>query len=218
MTFFKKYKDGYYYNKYAYYKYYYNKYAYYTNLFHKYTSLKTFLENIFNNTESIEKYHTSEIIKFNGIDFGVSKKEIKKKFGKPVFKWNNRRIVNHSLFVYKMYIGNYKTNVEFHFYNKVFFAGKYVFSNALSEGDRKKIEKIIFEKYKVNKAELIQDKLMIVNKQLNSIIIQNEINYTLTYLTGDTFLIDNIHRQIKNINYRIEKIKKHIDSDLKRKL
>lgn len=198
--------------------YYNSKDYHYNSIFDNYINPKYISDVIFG-INSLNSVDTNEIIKFRGIvEFGTLEKNVEKLVGKPIFYFRNQKLKNHSIFFYKLQIGDFKINVEFHFYRKIFLMGVHSFCNTRAEWGKDKIEKIIFEKYGINKTESTIDKLSIVDKHRNSITINDELSYSITYLSGDSSLLDSFHRDIQHTNSaprkNEERIEKHLRNNL----
>ena len=185
---------------------------YQLTVFDRYTNLKSLMR-VFCDSQSSHSFTTTENIKFKGsIEFSTPESQVIKTLGNPIVYFENPELQNHSILFYKCFIGNFKTNLELHFYDEKFFMGVYSFNRIKGNADKNKIKNILYEKYKVTGEAGKDDDLVIVDKNSNTVMISDHINYSYIYISGNDEIlaelksnIDHIISIVKNKEKRIER-------------
>ncbi len=137
----------------------------------------------------------------------TTQKKIKSKFGKPDWIINHKKYsYTISILFYRIFLGEYKVKLEFHFANNELFFYNYYFSY-LKEHDRNKLLKILEKKY-LNNNIFEWNNNSIVDENNSMITLQNNINFQINYII-----------QNKNFFNKIEEIQtqQKLKSDLKKK-
>jgi len=96
--------------------------------------------------------------------------------------------------------------------------GVYSLSKVKNESSGNKIERILFDKYGIIRNESKPKRPMIVDAQENSILISNELFYSITYLSGDMVLLDSFHKEIQNVISQKKSMQAPLDRHLRRNL
>ena len=161
----------------------YYSYSYYRDKsFFMYNNIES-LCGIFDNKNTVIK--TEETISLTTkIHFGSNPKSVKKKLGKPSCYINKSiNSLDFNIFFYKMYMGEYKTKHDIHFYEDKLYYFSYVFSY-FNHSDKEFIKKIICKKYLNQECEL--NNSTITDKYGNTLFITDNVDFTINYLTGDS--------------------------------
>ncbi len=198
----------------------YSGYSHYYKLtvFDRYTNLNSLVK-IICETKTSDSYCTEETIKFKGkIDFGTPKSQVIKTLGSPFLYFENPELKSHTVIFYKCYIGNYKTNLELHFFNQIFFMGVFTFNQVSDPKEKNKIKDILFEKYKVSNEECKNENQIIVDKHQNRILINDNIHYSIVYISGNEIIQNNIKNNIEQITSLIKIKEQRITTHIKNNL
>lgn len=104
-----------------------------------YNSLKNRLETdgYFKSLVSINKNYTAldtaKRISFkSSIQFGSSKRDVKKRLGIPLVEIKNSLEKDHEVLLYKLFVGPYRATCEFHFFKGLFLVGSYTLNNQVN--------------------------------------------------------------------------------------
>lgn len=179
------------------------RYYYYLSFCERYSNLKI-LSNIIHFKLNTSVNKTNNFIKFKGsIEFGNSSKSIIKQLGKPLMSLSNKSLKNHTVYIHKHYIGDYKTTLETHYLNDKFFMGVFNFNHIQ---DKNKIKYMLANKYLPNNKVNMNQNFSIVDKLGNSIQINDDVKYSLIYLSGDNL----IKQEILNTHLYKEISKKEV--------
>ena len=180
---------------------YYSKNYYQTKSFAIYHNLES-LTKLFD-CSKLEVIETKTPIFLNkNIEFGSNQKTVKKKIGKPSFKFfRTLSSLDFKILLYRMYLGGYKAKQEVHFYEDSLYYFNYIFSY-LSTSDKENIKKLLCKKYLQEGCELKGK--VIIDKYRNKLYITENVDFTINYLTGDISIlkefvalkeVDKIHHQ-----------------------
>ena len=131
-------------------------------------------------------------IGIENIPFGISKRRLVKIKGKPNYV-QHKVPTSHTLqtVFYREYLYGIKCILQFHFYKDQFFYGQIEFRSSES-GFTDSLLQIINEKYKV---EHLTDR-PIVDPYNNQVIFKNDINPSLSYLSGDELIKESIRNEL----------------------
>ncbi len=149
---------------------------------------------VFNENKFI--LNTEQSVLFYNIPFGVSQKVIVQKFGNPRHKLDNdSKIKGHEVYFYKFNFYGIVAKCEVHFINKTFFLASYFFNRTM-DGVSKEVLDIIVQKYTKDDRFAHENAFQIEDQQKNKLIIENDVDYVLTYLSGDANLYASVLNQI----------------------
>lgn len=145
-----------------------------------------------------KKLETPTEINFNkNISFGSSIQDIQQELGKPNLIHKKSDAFNYNVMFYRFKIGGHKTKCEFHLLDGHLFFYTYLFSY-LSKKDKLELQKIIASKYlEEADAEILDHK--IVDHRKNMIIVEDAIDFTVAYLSGDSSTYGKISRGLKKV-------------------
>lgn len=182
-------------------KYKFNKY-YPKDYFFNRLVLKTFNISKYTNVHKSKKGLSSDTdITFdNDINFGDSPFSIWRKLGNSSFKYERKGDYRHKILLYKLYIGNYKTKIEYHFFNKQLFFITYTFPDL---NDYSKLKNMIKNKY-LDDTNINLEDHKIMDRNNNILYLDTSMEFTLNYFTGNEYIIDHIEGKLSDIKKKVE--------------
>ncbi len=142
----------------------------------------------------------------NGFDFGISKREVIRRKGRPVSKKKSLVITNFSAILYPSSIRGYKTDMEFHFYNTKLFLIVYVFKN-INTTESNQIINTIQKKYLQEETKDISC-VKIVNADKNMLLVDNMFELRINYMSSDI----NMFNEISDFNQSVYKKSKTLEN------
>jgi predicted DNA binding CopG/RHH family protein len=132
----------------------------------------------------------------SSIQFGSSKREVKKTLGTPLIEYTNPQNKSHEVFFYKVFLGNYKARCEFHFFKDAFLVGRYTLSN---DANFNSLKKSIEKKY--TKGTVLQ--------AFDKICLHDPDGNTLTIATASfTLCLVYVHRLSQDFAEMTKQLKK----------
>ena len=140
-------------------------------------------------------YSTEKISFSDKISFGDSPFSLWLKSGKSSFKYEKREEYRHKIVLYKVYFGNYKAKIEYHFFNKKLFFITYSFPELK---DPEKVINMIKKKYKID-ASIDLETSKIIDANNNILYLDTSLEFTINYFTGDKFIVDSIEGKLIDI-------------------
>ena len=167
-------------------------------LIDKYETIESLIGNL-EKGKYAEKSTRKKIIFRNEFDFGLTTKEFVQKMGRPTYVVKNDNIEGHSIFLYKVVMGEIKTRCEVHFLNNSFFMANYSFRN-ISDEDIKWFFNIIHEKYLDPGTNRYST--MVISDRDENIILLNQQDYSFS-ISYSNWKNDEI-TQLKKIVEKLE--------------
>jgi len=173
----------------------YTRYYYYEMLSDKYRDGQ-FYSDAINNFKTLNKIETDTEISLvdNKKLQEIRIKDIVKKYGKFNYKITNEDLFEIDILFYKLKLGKHKTKLEFHFLENTLFFYTYTFSHLNAE-DKNEIKQIIQKKYLEEKT-LNLFKNYIIDKNKNIIILNENIDFSISYLCNNKIAIEKILKHI----------------------
>ncbi len=111
----------------------------------------------------------------------IGERDVIKKFGKPVFKFNHDNLPNINILLYREKLGKHKVKTEYHFFKNSLFLYSYTFSN-LSSNDKSEMLEVIQKKY-FNGDSIDFKNEYIADKNSNLILVNNnDLSFSIYYL------------------------------------
>lgn len=146
----------------------------------------------------------------NKINFGDSPFKVAIRIGTPFFKYERKGDYRHKIFMYKIYLGNYKAKLEYHFFNKKLFFITYSFPDL---SDTKKVIGILKKKYKLEDT-IDLEVYKIKDAQNNILYLDTSLEFTINYLTGNRSILDAIEGRLEDIIKNKERLERKSDKML----
>jgi len=175
------------------------------------------LYNFIKDSEYISLPKEKEIV-FYDLPFGLSQKAIVKQFGKPRhILINNPKIKDHEVYFYKFNFYGVMAKCEIHFIKKSFFLASYFFSRTIDDAC-KEILDIILLKYMDGASLSFENKFQLVDKNNNRLIFEKDVDYVVTYFSGDSNLNQSIIDKIKEAEFKRLNSRKIRETVLRRAL
>ena len=119
--------------------------------------------------------------------------DIVKCYGPPNYIIDEKQVLNIKILYYKKKIGPHKIKLEFHLYKKHLFFYSYDFSH---EKSNNKIVKLLRSKYIKHFNEEIR-KIGIIDQHKNIILVNNTVNLSLLYISGNKIVLNKIVRILR---------------------
>jgi len=195
----------------------YTRYYYYEMLSDKYRDGQ-FYSDAINNFKTLNKIETDTEISLvdNKKLQEIRIKDIVKKYGKFNYKITNEDLFEIDILFYKLKLGKHKTKLEFHFFENTLFFYTYTFSHLNAE-DKNEIKQIIQKKYLEEKT-LNLFKNYIVDKNKNIIILNENIDFSISYLCNNKIAIEKILKHIDLKKVENETMDKRYNKTLYKRL
>ena len=175
-----------------------NKLFHYDREWYYYTisSQYDYLDRLYKNNLKVKENLISDVkIGFGvNLDFGLSSSQIKKKLGRPHFKYQKKDVDNYYISFYKRKIYKHKIKLEIHFLNDTFFLGVYIFND-----DPKEFSNIVSElcmKYKVDPLNFIHTEHQITDSKNNIIDVNIKTNLVIAYIDNSNHKIHSIYKAL----------------------
>lgn len=166
--------------------------SYYHQLVDKY-SYNLIAYNLLSNSikTNQNKLNTNiQILVDSSINFNSTILDIKKKYGAPINKIENKVVNNVIILFYKLKIANQNAKCEFHFYNKKLFYIRYSFS-CLNEEKEKSAISVLEKKYLVN-TKFDYENQIIIDSLNNVLFINKGINFNIDYVATNSIFFHEI--------------------------
>ncbi len=167
------------------------------------SSHNTFIS-ILNKTH-LDALSTEKKIQFYGLTFGQSVKSTVQKLGKPNYT-DKRKLVskNQKTIYYRLLIKEVKCVLQMHFYKDQFFFGRMEIRGGNSS-IKKDIGQLVCKKYGISQEGWTGS---IVDIEKNIVTINDNFIPSMSYITGNKKLLDEIRRELT----RSEKLKEYKQS------
>lgn len=159
---------------------------------------------------STNQISTSKNIKFYGLDFGASLKQVKSHLGKPNYSSKKGSLLTkHKAVYYRITIANVKCILQLHFLHDQFFLGLIEIRNSNDEFKRE-VADLVRKKYGIDNENWMGK---IVDGTEHRIELKNDIVPYIVYQSGDENIKEQIQMQLAQTNLSKQK---HFDkrSDL----
>jgi hypothetical protein len=189
---------------------YYSKEYYYKKLFEHYNNLNEYNKLIRRIDIDKPLLTDFEISLIKDLSFtNITRKLVLRRFGKPYYKHKIKETeFEIELFIYKIFIGKYKTKLETHFFNDTLFYYTFTFSLNL-ETQKNEIIRIFEKKYSKGN-EIDVNNQYIKDKHQSVVIVDNSLELKIHYLNSTSAILSLIHLQ--------EQLKKQRESKSVKKL
>lgn len=157
-------------------------------------------------------------IHFYNVPFGVNQKAIIKQFGKPRHILNNNsKIKDHEVYFYKFNFYGVLAKCEIHFWKNSFFLASYFFNRTIDDVS-KDIVDIIFQKYRNGLPIEFENRFQLVDRNNNKLIFEKDVDYVVTYFSGDSQLNRSILDKIQEEEFKRMNSRKARENVLSRAL
>lgn len=157
---------------------------YYEKLLNKYKSADSYLSLI--ELQGKQKLITNKDIVFSeNPDFSKNEiKYIKKRYGRPNYTiTNNYDFGKIKIYLYRIYLGDFKVKMELHFFKNDLIMYNYTFSHLHNENEKKDVINLLKEKYHIKKSiDLKQGHTYIKDEKNSIIVLSQDIDFTINYV------------------------------------
>ena len=138
-----------------------------------------------------------------GLKFGFTVNQVKKELGKANYSYDNENDSNnHRVLFYRRSFTDFNLLVQLQFYNnRLFFIGLDVIRRLIDENEKIEIINSVIQKYLNQPFQQGEKYPLIQDRNKNSIVINDDINFSICYIGGDVTIEmqKNIIKAMENV-------------------
>jgi hypothetical protein len=176
------------------------------NFYGRYSNKEYYQQfHVFNTLKDLEKlldhgpeHHIASriAVNFNVMAFGDSRKEVRKKLGKPLHRIDNSaNLPGHEKLFYKLNFGVFTAVSQMHFLHDEFFLGQYFF-NRIELSKLTLTKELLIQKYAGQPVDDV-DNFIIYDQHQNKIRVTNESFGIVHYISGSSLIRNKLREAIE---------------------